>query len=282
MVNRKTGLESRQPEFIVIAKGSRLLGENDMATIAQPTSVPERGEERFFFKLAFAISAVLVAGFAFNLVMGRSTFAVPLVYHLHAVVFFGWIALFLTQTWLVASGNMALHRRLGWLSAIWVPLMVVMGLAITISVMRRTGGPFFFDANEFMISNPIGLATFAGLVALAVHKRRQTDWHRRLMIGAMVTITGPGFGRLLPSPLLVPWAWEIGNSVGLIFILAGMIRDKRHLGLVHPAWYVGLVATVGWIALGQAIAYTDWGVELTRSVMAGHPGAARPMNAYMP
>jgi hypothetical protein len=253
-----------------------------MATIAQPAAATARGEERFFFKMACAISAVLVAGFVVNLAMGRSTFAAPLIFHVHAFVFFGWITLFLTQTWLVASDNLALHRRLGWLSAIWVPLMLATGIAITLATMRRTGGPFFFDANEFLISNPIGLATFAGLVALAVHKRRQTDWHRRMMIGAMVTITGPGFGRLLPSPLLVPWAWEITNAVGLVFIFAGMIRDKRHLGRVHPAWWVGLFAAIGCVALGQVLAYTDWGIELTRSVMEGYPGAARPMNAYTP
>jgi hypothetical protein len=253
-----------------------------MATMAQEGVGIGRTEERFFFKLACAMSAVLIAGFVVNLAAGRSSFAVPLIYHVHAFVFFGWIALFLTQTWLVASDNMALHRRLGWLAAIWVPLMVAMGLAITVAVMRRTGGPFFFDANEFLISNPIGLATFAGLVALAVQRRRQTDWHRRLMICAMVTITGPGFGRLLPSPLLVPWAWEIVSGIGVIFIFIGMARDKRRLDKVHPAWIVGLVAAVGWIALGQVIAYTDWGIELTRSVMEGYPGAARPMEAYMP
>jgi hypothetical protein len=253
-----------------------------MATMAQEGVGIGRTEERFFFKLACAMSAVLIAGFVVNLAAGRSSFAVPLIYHVHAFVFFGWIALFLTQTWLVASDNMALHRRLGWLAAIWVPLMVAMGLAITVAVMRRTGGPFFFDANEFLISNPIGLATFAGLVALAVQRRRQTDWHRRLMICAMVTITGPGFGRLLPSPLLVPWAWEIVSGIGVIFIFIGMARDKRRLDKVHPAWIVGLVAAVGWIALGQVIAYTDWGIELTRSVMEGYPGAARPMEAYLP
>jgi uncharacterized membrane protein YozB (DUF420 family) len=252
-----------------------------MATLARP-SAPARSEERFFFTLACAMSAVLVAGFSLNLAMGRSSFAVPLVYHLHAVVYFGWTALFLTQTWLMANGNAALHRRLGWLSALWVPLMLGMGIAITLATMRRTGGPFFFDANEFMISNPIGLLTFAGLVAAAVTMRKRTDWHRRLMLSAMVTILGPGFGRLLPMPLLIPWAWEIGNLVGLGFIFAGMIRDKRHLGQVHPAWFVGLAAGIGWLVVGELLAYTDWGIALTQQVMAGHPGAARPMEAYLP
>jgi hypothetical protein len=194
-----------------------------MATVVD-AAVAARSEERFFFLLAASISAVLVAGFTLNLALGRSSFAVPLIYHVHAVIFFGWIALFLAQTSLMARGNRALHRRLGWLAALWVPAMVVAGIAMTIASMRRNGGPFFFDANEFLISNPIGLLTFAGLVGAALALRRRTDWHRRLMIGAMASITGPGFGRLLPTPLFAPWAWEITNLVGM--------------GLSWPGWFV--------------------------------------------
>ena len=239
-------------------------------------------EERFFFKLACAIALVMVAGFTVHLAMGRSTFAVPWPYHLHAVVFFGWIALFVVQSGLIAKDNLNLHRCLGWISVVWVPAMVAMGAFITVTSMRRNGGPFFFDANEFLIGSTTGLLTFAALVGVALTMRRRTDWHRRLMISAMVTITGPGFGRLLPVPLMVPWSWEISNAVGIVFILAGMIRDKRHLGRVHPAWFVGLTACLGWIALGEVLAYADWGISLTKSVMEGYPGSARPMEAYLP
>ncbi len=252
-----------------------------MATLAEP-GAPARSEERFFFILACTMAAVLVAGFSLNLAMGRSSFAVPLIYHLHGAVFFGWITLVLTQTWLMASGNAALHKRLGWLSVLWVPAMVLLGIAITVTSLRRTGGPFFFDANEFLISNPIGLLAFAGLVAAAVTMRRRTDWHRRLMLSAMASITGPGIGRLMPGPLLVPWAWEITNLMTMGFVVAGMVRDKRHHGSVHPAWLVGLAVGIGSLILGEVLAYTDWGFALTEQVMAGHPGAARPMEAYLP
>ncbi len=185
-------------------------------------------------------ASVLVAGFSFQLGMGRSSFAVPPVFHLHGVVFFGWVALVLTQTWLMASGNVALHKRLGWLSVLWVPVMVGLGIAITVTSLRRTGGPFFFDANEFLLGNLVGLLGFAGTIAAAVAMRRRTDWHRRLMLSAMASICGPGIGRLAPTPLLIPWAWEITNLACMGFIVAGMIRDKRHHGSVHPAWLIGL------------------------------------------
>jgi hypothetical protein len=253
-----------------------------MATAFDSPASLQGTEERFFFKLACAIGLVMVAGFSFQLAAGRSSFAVPLVYHLHAVVFFGWIALFLTQSFLVASDNLALHRRLGWLSALWVPLMVVLALAITVTSMRRTGGPFFFDANEFLFGNPTGILAFAIMVSAAVAMRKRSDWHRRLMLCAMAAITGPGFGRLLPMPLLIPWAWEISNMIGMIFIFAGMIRDKRHTGAIHSAWFVGLAAIPLWILVGELIAYTPWAIDFTRELMAGYPGAARPMEAYLP
>lgn len=253
-----------------------------MAT-AFNTGIPAEGtEERFFFKMACAIALVLVAGFSVQLAMGRSSFAVPLVYHLHAFAFFGWVVLFVMQSGLIAADNVALHRRLGKLSAIWIPAMVVLGLTITVVSMRRTGGPFFFGASEFLIGNPTGLLAFAGTVTAAVALRKQTDWHRRLMLCAMAAITGPGFGRLLPMPLMIPYAWEISNTVGSLFILAGMIRDKRHNGMVHPAWLVGLAVMFGWIALGEVIAQTDWAMGLTRQVMEGYPGAVRPMEPYLP
>lgn len=253
-----------------------------MTTLATDASAAASSEERFFFKMACAMALVIVTGFSLNLGLGRSSFAVPLVYHLHAFVFFGWIALLLTQSGLIASGNVAVHRRLGWISVLWVPLMVGMGMVITVTSLRRTGGPFFFDANEFLISNPIALLTFAALALSAVAMRRRTDWHRRLMLGAMASILGPGFGRILPTPLLGSIAWEVTNAAGMSFVLIGMWRDKRVLGRVHPAWYVGLAAGLGCIVLGQLLAYTPWGIALTKSVLAGYPGAARPMEAYLP
>ncbi len=243
---------------------------------------PSRREERFFFQLACAMAIVLVAGFSVQLAAGRSTFDVPIVYHLHAMVFFSWIVLFLLQTGLMARGNVALHRRLGWLSVAWVPIMVVLGATMTVTSLQRTGGPFFFDTNDFLFGNTIGVLAFGGLAGAALLMRRQTDWHRRLMLCTMVAITGPGFGRLLPMPLLIPWAWEISSLIGLCFVFVGMFRDKRSLGRIHPAWLVGVLVIVGGIVIGDVIAATEWGTEFTRELLEGHPGGSRPMEAYLP
>ena len=253
-----------------------------MATIPHSTDT-DRGEARFFFTMACVMAALIVAGFAFNLAMGRSTFAVPWLVHFHAWVMMGWVALYLTQNTLIFSGNVALHRRLGWLSVAWLPAILVMGVLITRWSLQNRGGPPFFDQNQFLISNPLQLLGVVGLAATAVTVRRDTGWHRRLMFFAFAMLTGPGIGRLLPSPFLIPYAWYIEAVLPpILFAGIGMLADKRRYGRVHPAWLVGIVAVIGIQIVADLIAYSEAGIAFTREVLAGTPGAERPMAAFFP
>jgi len=85
-----------------------------MATIiGQGSKSRARDTAGFYFVMAAIMSAIIVAGFTMNLAMGRSTFAVPVVYHINAGMFFGWLALYMAQTWSRASGRIDLHRSLG-------------------------------------------------------------------------------------------------------------------------------------------------------------------------
>lgn len=254
-----------------------------MATQVSAARVVFDREHRFFFISACIMALVLVAGFSTNILFHRSTFAVPVLYHVHAVTFFGWVMLYLLQTGLVATGSRALHKRLGWLALAWVPAMVGLGTAITLTVIRGNGGPFFFARDEFLIGNPVGILTFAGIVFWAISLRRRTDWHSRLMLCAMASITGPGFGRLLPMPLLMPVAWWTAAVVfPALFILVGMRRDKRRIGRVHPAYIWGLCLLIGTQALAEIVAFSPAGKALGDAVTAGTPGAARPLHGYWP
>ena len=242
----------------------------------------EPAERRFFMILSITMAAIIVAGFATNLALGRSTFAVPPVYHIHAAIFFGWVALFVAQNLLIAGNNVAVHRRLGMLAVIWTPAMVAMGFVIMVTSLRRTGGPFFFDQNEFLFSNTMLLTLFAVVVFAALRVRRYTGWHRRLMIVAMSMLTGPGLGRLLPMPLLMPHAWRIMMVVTLLFPLAGVIHDLRKRSRVHPAWVWGIGAIIVVQVIADLIAYSAWGESFTQGLVAGYPGAERPMAAFLP
>lgn len=255
-----------------------------MATLhaGQPPRTAEQAERRFFLIMALAMAATIVAGFSLNLAMGRSTFSVPWLVHLHAVTFMSFVALYLAQNSLVFSGNIRLHRRLGWLSLGWVPMMVVTGLLVQRWSLQERGGPFFFDQNEFLVCNSLALLTFAGLAAWSVAIRGNTGWHRRLMFCAFAVVTGPGLGRLLPQPLLMPHAWWWDQLGAVLFPAIGMLADRRRYGIVHPAWFWGVGLFAGLQIAGEIIAYSEAGVEFTRWFLDGTPGAERPMAAFLP
>ena len=245
-----------------------------MATLARETQLPALGDERFFLRAAIVMALVIVAGFSFQLAMGRSSFASPVRVHAHAILFMGWVTIYLMQNIFVATGRMGLHRRLGWVAAIWMVPMVVSGFLVTVAMVRNGTVPFFFQPLHFLIFDPVAVSTFAGLTIAAILLRRRTEWHRRLHFCGMTILLGPAFGRLLPLPLLQPWSWEAAFAVALLFPIVGAWSDVRRSGRVHPAWTWGISAIVGSFIVTQAIAYSPVGLAIYDKVTAGYPGAS--------
>lgn len=240
-------------------------------------------QNRFFEIAALLMALVLVGGFSLQLAAGRSSFGAPTIVHAHAVVFFGWVVIYVAQTFLATRGGLALHRILGWIAAGWAVAMVVLALAIMVFKVRTAATPPIFQPQHFLIANPITILTFAGLTAAAIAMRRRTDWHRRLHFCGMVALLGPGFGRLLPMPLLMPWSYQIAGALGLIFPIVGMALEKRRTGRVHPAWWWGLAALIAMLVLPEIIVPTPIGDAIYASVAAGSPGAdVAPLEFGMP
>ena len=244
------------------------------------TSEEPARAEAFALKFAIAMALTVVAGFSFQLAMGRSTFGSPLRVHVHAFAFMGWVTIFLLQTYFATRGPLSLHRKLGWVAAAWVVLML--GAAMTVIVVSARNGtiPFFFQPQLLMIADPVNLLAFAALTYAAILMRHRTDWHARLHLGAMALLTAPAFGRLLPMPLMIPWAFEAAGVATLIFPIAGMIRDRHVLGRVHPAWFVTVAAFFTYTGVYEAITYSPLGDYLYASVTAGSPGAQVPGLAF--
>jgi hypothetical protein len=250
-----------------------------MATHAAPIS---SSDDRFFLITALAMALVVVLGFSTQLAMGRSTFASPPHVHLHAIVFMGWVAIYVAQTAFAATGSMTLHRRLGWIATGWMIAMVIMGFVVTISMVRRGVVPFFFTPVQFLVFDPMSVLTFAALTAAAVVNRHRTDWHRRLHYCGMSLLLGPAFGRLLPMPFLIPYAWETTIIFVLIFPVIGVLADLRRTGIVHRAWIWGIATIIGSALLTNAIVFGPLGAPIYRAVAAGSPGALIAPSEFPP
>lgn len=248
------------------------------ATIAAPVS-----DDRLFIRnLITAMAVVLVAGFVVQLATGRSSFNAPLIVHAHAVVFMGWVGVTLAQTWLGAAGNIEDHRKLARIAAVWVAALVVFGTWVTIATVQTGRTPFFFQPQVFLVANPLTLVGFLVLLAMALNRRRETDWHARLQLGAFAMLMGPGFGRLLPMPMMIPYGYEIAGLAALIFPLIGMARDRRVMGRPHPAWFWVIGALIAIIAAGPIIGLSPVGAALYDAAVAGTPLAGTSGLDYPP
>jgi hypothetical protein len=98
----------------------------------------------------------------------------------------------------------------------------------------------------------------------------------------MAMLLTPAFGRILPLPLLQPWAWEAAFAVTLLFPLAGVWADRRRGGRVHPAWLWGIGTMLASLIVVEALTYGPVGRPIYEAVTRGSAGAAIDPLAFPP
>lgn len=235
-----------------------------MATLA-PSAARDRS---FWQKMMLGIAVFIVIGFVQFAGRGFVDVGkVPVYVHVHGVVMLAWLALAVTQASLIRRNNLALHRRLGWIGVALAVAVVVAGSFAGIRAVELHRQPPFFSPPYFLALTQVGILFFAAMIAAAVSRRRQTEWHRRLMLGAMVMIMEPALGRLLPMPLIMPWGEWLALAFQLATLAIVVRHDRKMWGGVHPATLVAMLAvtlshvvvetlarTPAWIALADRVA----------------------------
>lgn len=199
----------------------------------------------FWARMTIGISLFIVVGFAqFGLRGFVPYMQVPIIFHIHAVVMLAWLGLTITQALLAGSGGLALHRRLGSSSAVLLPAIVVLASLTCLTALRVNFFPPFFSPAYFLALVHVGVLTFATLVIAAVARRARPDWHKRLMVGALVVIMDPALGRVLPMPFIMPWGEWLSMLIQLGVVALILRRDRREFGAVHPATLAVAMAVV--------------------------------------
>jgi len=235
-----------------------------MATIAARPAA-WRNDRRFFTGMAAAIVVTTFIGFAptyyllpyFGAVTARGVAGgaslTPLV-HLHAVVFSGWMLLFLAQSSLVAAGRTDLHRILGIAALFLAPVVIVLGLMTAIEAARHGSSPPGWDDKAFLLVPFASIALFGGFFAAGFAYRRRADYHKRFMLLATMAMLVPALARImrLTEPPFLPPGVYGGLVVLNVFLIALVMFDLRRRGRLHPATLWGI-----------AIYLTTWPARLT-------------------
>lgn len=225
---------------------------------ASPSFALYHRHDRAFF-LAFVAMAwvAIVMGFGPELhgqIKGRAPFP-PLIVHVHAVIFTGWMILFTAQIWLIRSRRADIHRKLGLIAVALVPVMVVLGVA-TALVSRRA----HFEAghNEmlaFMIVPLTDMVLFPSFAIPGLLWRKDSAAHKRLILLATIMLLPAAFGRWIGPWIIVHWGDGILGFMAQsylgpdVMILAAMIYDRMTRGRVHPVYWIA----APWILAVQAI-----------------------------
>lgn len=227
-----------------------------MATTAS-THRPARMVGRpFYLIMSLLMAAVFIGGFSSTV---PDDFAakpgLPLLLHVHGAVFTLWVLIFVAQPALIFRGSLRLHRTIGMAGAALALAMVIMGVAATLFSVRYHMIPSFFPPRIFLVMNLLGILVFGGIVAAGIAMRHRTEWHKRLMLCATVSILGPGLGRLLPMGSFGAAAPLVMFGAIALFAFAGPVYDMIVLRRVHPAYIWGVAAILGSMTLIGPIAF---------------------------
>lgn len=195
-------------------------------------------ERRFYVAAALGIVVVVLAGFSIDLDLLRDMSGLSALVRIHGLVMFAWIALFVTQTVLVARHRVDWHRRLGIFGAALAAAVVITDTATVITAMRLGGKhlPPGIPVPLFVAFGFFDLLTFAILVSGAVVLRGRSAWHKRLMLLATILVLDAALARFISAYT----SWRLDPSIArdALILLCAAVDTWRYRRL-HPAFIAG-------------------------------------------
>ena len=233
-----------------------------MATTA--AAIPRTtAPRRLYIGLALLAVAIAAVGFwptYFGPLVAGAAEKTAIV-HLHAVVYVGWLAIFVTQTVLAATGRIAAHMKLGRFAIGYGVLLIAVGLLTAFArfALRVRAGEAA-DAQAQLLGPLLDMLVFAPFFAAALYYRRKPELHKRLMVVATTSLLIAAVGRMqfLGEPRAL-WVQVIWTAPILLAMAHDFWRQRR----IHPVYVVGLVALLLEGPLGRTPARTselwmDW------------------------
>jgi hypothetical protein len=215
-----------------------------------------------FFLLALPLT--MVAGFwiPYFSEIPRFDPSITVPVHIHALLLFAWVVLLVVQPLAIRGGAFGLHRVLGRLSYVLMPLIVVFAAAMIRKeyLGHLAGGmrPGAALAAEILSISQLALLGIFYCSAIVRIKRREVTAHMRYMICIALILLPAGLARTFGYWFDVRQRISQTYCLTLIDLcLIGLIWFDRSRGLAARPYVQALAAYIvieaSWIALGRPV-----------------------------
>lgn len=217
---------------------------------------------RFYPLAALGLAAFIVIAFTRTYYLRFLSGLPPLsvLLHVHGLVFTAWLALFVTQSHLIAARRVDLHTKLGLAGVALAAMIVVIGLATVAASAAtprvRSSGLTSAQASIIALTS---ITAFAVLVSLGLAFRHRANLHKRFMLLAMIAVLGPATARVVN---LIGGVGKHGMLVQMaviaVFVACCLIHDWRRHRLMHPVFAIGGIVLVALWPMRFAVARSEW------------------------
>ncbi len=250
-----------------------------MSATALSAALPTRNDRKIYVVWMSIVWAAMLSGFGFDFARYmHEAPPPPAILHIHAAVYVVWLVLVSVQIFLVESGHVRLHMRLGWATALVSALMVPLGLvAALVDQVRQASHPDYepqFLAVEFEEMFAFSAFIIAGLLI-----RKNLAEHKRLMILSAVAISDAGFARLwlikINHTFPGPFGWWLQYFWGIALMLIAMLAWDwfKHKRIMRSVVWGAALLWVGQVIVTTLYFNPAWKASMAALVrMWGYAG----------
>lgn len=247
-----------------------------MATLVANFPAHHRSD-RGFFALFIAVCwlGVLFGFFPASgaRIMGRADYVAPLILHIHAASFVGWLTLLTTQILLIRKERVDLHMKAGIAGFFLVPVMTYSGLAAELYSQR-----FYIqrsdDGLDFFILPLFYTVAFPALaIAALLFARRDPAVHKRLILMATAVIVGAAYARWWGRALEGAfgddfWGMVANTFTGTNLILAAaVVYDAITRGRPHRIYLICIPIILAGQLFCSWVYHAEWWLPMSRDLI---------------
>ena len=211
----------------------------DGVRVPSPAAAVRNFERKFFFAVAVLFPLAVLVGFAPTFYLKPLFNSPPIprtIVYIHAFLMSAWIALFITQVYLISAKRILVHRKLGFLGVALGLGIIVTGLMTAIAATKygTASAPKNVPPLEFMIVPFADMVVFAILFGAAVYYRKAAATHKRLILLTVINFLPPALARY-PGGVMDKFGplWFFGiPTVLTLLVLIGDTWKHRKLNKV--------------------------------------------------